>query len=73
MWLLPQCNSQADDGGLVISNLDIWCTHTRSVGEWISNIVLKSDVAAAIGFYTGMQSICTLIASSVAGWLWYAF
>jgi len=40
---------------------------------WISNIVPKSDVATAIGFYTGMQSICTLIASSVAGWLWYAF
>ncbi|MGD0590886.1 MAG: MFS transporter [Bacteroidota bacterium] len=40
---------------------------------WISNIVPKSDVATAIGFYTGIQSICTLIASSVAGWLWYAF
>jgi len=40
---------------------------------WISNSVPKSDVATAIGFYTGMQSICTLIASSMAGWLWYAF
>jgi MFS family permease len=40
---------------------------------WISNIVPKGDVATAIGFYTGMQSICTLIASGVAGWLWYAF
>jgi MFS family permease len=40
---------------------------------WISNIVPRSDVATAIGFYTGMQSICTLIASSEAGWLWYAF
>jgi MFS family permease len=40
---------------------------------WISNIVPKGDVATAIGFYTGMQSICTLIASSMAGWLWYTF
>jgi len=31
------------------------------------------EVATAIGFYTGMQSIGTLLASSVAGWLWYAF
>jgi MFS family permease len=40
---------------------------------WISNIVPKTEVATAIGFYTGMQSICTLLASSIAGWLWYAF
>jgi MFS family permease len=40
---------------------------------WISNIVPKDEVATAIGFFTGMQSICTLLASSLAGWLWYAY
>jgi len=40
---------------------------------WISNIVPKTEVATAIGFYTGMQSFSTLLASSLAGWLWYTF
>ena len=40
---------------------------------WISNIVDKSETATAIGNYTGFQSICTLIASSVCGLLWYNF
>jgi MFS family permease len=40
---------------------------------WISNIVSNAQVATAIGFYTGLQSICTLIASSFAGWLWYTY
>jgi MFS family permease len=52
----------------------IYAAGTEGISKaWISNIVTKSDVATAIGFYTGMQSICTLVASSVAGWLWYAF
>ncbi len=52
----------------------IYAAGTEGISKaWISNIVSKNDTATAIGFYTGMQSICTLIASSVAGWLWYAF
>ena len=52
----------------------IYAAGTEGISKaWISNIVPKHDVATAIGFYTGMQSICTLIASSAAGWLWYAF
>lgn len=38
----------------------------------ISNVVSSKDTASAIGFYTGWNSICTLIASSVTGWIWYA-
>ena len=38
---------------------------------WISNISDKKDTATAIGTYTGFQSICTLIASSLAGLVWY--
>lgn len=40
---------------------------------WITNIVDKSETATAIGTYTGFQSICALIASSLCGLLWYNF
>jgi len=40
---------------------------------WISNIVDKSETATAIGTYTGLQSICALLASSGCGLLWYNF
>ena len=40
---------------------------------WITNIVEKSETATAIGTYTGLQSICALIASSGCGLLWYNF
>lgn len=40
---------------------------------WISNIVDKSETATAIGTFTGLQSICALIASSGCGLLWYNF
>ncbi len=37
----------------------------------ISNLAAKSETATAIGFYNSAASICTLIASSLAGVLWY--
>ena len=40
---------------------------------WISNITDKKETATAIGMYAGFQSICTMIASSLAGLIWYAF
>jgi MFS family permease len=40
---------------------------------WISNIVDKKDTATAIGTYTGFQSICAFIASSLCGLLWVGF
>lgn len=52
----------------------VYAASTEGISKaWISNIVPKNEVATAIGFYTGMQSICTLLASSLAGWLWYVF
>lgn len=52
----------------------VYAASTEGISKaWISNIVSKNEVATAIGFYTGMQSLCTLLASSLAGWLWYAF
>ncbi len=37
----------------------------------ISNMAAKSDTATAIGFYNSMASVFTLLASSLAGVLWY--
>jgi MFS family permease len=52
----------------------VYAASTEGISKaWISNIVPKNEVATAIGFYTGMQSICALLASSLAGWLWFTF
>jgi MFS family permease len=40
---------------------------------WISNISDKKDTATAIGTYSAFQSIFTMIASSLAGLIWYFF
>lgn len=40
---------------------------------WITNIAHDSNTATAIGFYTSCESICTLLASMIAGLLWGAF
>lgn len=40
---------------------------------WITNIVAQNESATAIGNYTGFQSICTMLASTTTGVLWYTF
>jgi MFS family permease len=40
---------------------------------WISNISAREDTATAIGTYSAFQSICTMLASSLAGLLWFQF
>jgi MFS family permease len=40
---------------------------------WISKLCDKKDTATAIGMFSGLQSIATLIASSLAGFIWYKF
>jgi MFS family permease len=39
----------------------------------ISNLVQKDKTATAIGFYTSFASIFTMLASSLAGVIWYVF
>ena len=52
----------------------IYAAATDGISKaWVSNISDKKDTATAIGTYTGFQSICTLIASSLAGLIWYQF
>ncbi len=40
---------------------------------WISNVCDKKDVGVAVGVFSGLQSVCTLVASSLAGFVWYKF
>ena len=52
----------------------IYAASTEGITKaWISNISDKKDTATAIGFYSGFQSICLMIASSFAGLVWYNF
>jgi len=52
----------------------LYAAATESVSKaWISNIADKKETATAIGTYMGFQSIATLVASSLAGLLWYKF
>lgn len=52
----------------------LYAAATESVAKaWISNIIDKKNTATAIGTYTGFQSVCTMIASASAGWIWFAF
>lgn len=52
----------------------VYAAATEGISKaWISNITDKKDTATAIGTFTGFQSICTMIASSLAGFLWFNF
>lgn len=52
----------------------IYAAATEGISKaWISNITDKKDTATAIGTYTGFQSICTMIASSLTGLIWFQF
>jgi MFS family permease len=52
----------------------LYAAATEGISKaWISNIVDKSETATAIGTYSGFQSICAFIASSLCGLLWYNF
>jgi MFS family permease len=52
----------------------IFSAATEGISKaWITNISDKKDTATAIGTYSSFQSICTMIASSLAGIIWYQF
>lgn len=40
---------------------------------WLASLADKKDTATALGFFSGLQSIAALVASSVTGLLWYRF
>lgn len=52
----------------------VYAAATEGISKaWISNITDKKDTATAIGTYTGFQSICAMLASTLAGLLWFRF
>jgi MFS family permease len=52
----------------------VYASATEGISKaWISNISDKKDTATAIGTYSGLQSICAMLASSLTGVLWYSF
>ncbi|RYZ28673.1 MAG: MFS transporter [Chitinophagaceae bacterium] len=49
----------------------IYAAATEGISKaWVSNLAHKENTATAIGFYTSCESICTLLASIITGWLW---
>lgn len=52
----------------------VYAAATEGVSKaWITNISAKENTATAIGTYTGLQSICTMLASSFTGLIWFKF
>jgi MFS family permease len=52
----------------------IYAAATEGVSKaWITNITDRKDTATAIGTYAGFQSICAMLASSLAGVIWFGF
>ncbi|MCW3088083.1 MAG: Major Facilitator Superfamily transporter [Sediminibacterium sp.] len=52
----------------------IYAAATEGIAKaWITNICEKNKTATAIGTYTAFQSIATMLASFLAGWIWFSF
>jgi MFS family permease len=59
---------------LMFFTYGLYAAFTEGISKaWIVKLVDKKDTATAIGMYTSFQSICTLLASSVAGVVWHQF
>ena len=52
----------------------VYASATEGISKaWITNVVNRKDTATAIGTYSAFQSICTMIASTLAGLIWFEF
>ena len=60
--------------GVLFFLYGIYAAATEGVSKaWISNITYGRDTATAIGTYAGFQSVCTMVASVLTGFVWYRF
>lgn len=58
--------------GMLFFLYGIYAASTEGISKaLISNLAKREETATAIGFYTSFASIFTLLASSLAGMLWY--
>lgn len=52
----------------------IYAAATEGVSKaWITNMAHTTNTATAVGFYTSCESICALLASTIAGAVWGGF
>lgn len=52
----------------------VYAAATEGIAKaWITNICKRENTATAIGTYTAFQSMATMLASSLAGVLWFTF
>jgi len=52
----------------------IYAAATEGIAKaWITNLSHRVNTGTALGFYTSCQSICSLLASVLAGFLWMTF
>jgi MFS family permease len=52
----------------------LYASATEGISKaWISNITDSKDTATAIGTFSALQSLSTMVASSLAGIVWYSF
>ena len=58
--------------GILMALYGIYAAATEGIAKaWLSNMVDKSATATALGTFSGFQSIAALLASSLAGLIWY--
>ena len=56
---------------LLFAVYGVYAAATEGISKaWVSNISDKKDTATAIGTFVAFQSICTMVASSLAGLIW---
>ena len=52
----------------------VYAAATEGIAKaWITNICNKENTATAIGTYTAFQSVATMLASTLAGVIWFSF
>ena len=52
----------------------LYAATTEGISKaWITNITDMKDTATAIGTYSALQSVCTMLASSLTGFIWFRF
>lgn len=60
--------------GILFVLYGLYSAATEGIAKaWITEISDPKDTATAIGTFAGFQSICALVASSLAGFLWFTF
>ncbi len=52
----------------------VYASMTEGISKaWITNITSKKDTATAVGNYSGFQSLCAMLSSTLTGFIWFQF